>query len=182
MSSLPTPSVAVAAPQPAARDLLRAANHAFLFLCTSMYLGTGWSLALFSFPIAPQLTVDTYYLQFVPQVTTATEFFTYMTMAMSAAGLLMLWLEWKTPLRWVPIVVLLGIGAATGMTVKWILPLNAQMAAHIADAATLRDVLERWMSLNRVRVGLWSVQWAAMMFFFARMLLDNARAAAKEPA
>jgi hypothetical protein len=30
-----------------------------LFLGTSLYLGTGWSLVLFSVPIAPLLTVDT---------------------------------------------------------------------------------------------------------------------------
>ena len=53
--------------------------YAFLFLCVSMYFGTGWSLWLFSFPVTPQLTPAIYYLQFVPQVTAATEFFTQMT-------------------------------------------------------------------------------------------------------
>lgn len=49
------PSRPVAAGPAAARDVLRAVNHAILFLCTSMYLGTGWSLALFSFPVARRL-------------------------------------------------------------------------------------------------------------------------------
>ncbi|WP_010099432.1 hypothetical protein [Burkholderia ubonensis] len=66
------------------------ANHAFLLLCASMYLGTGASLVLFSFPVAPQLTTDNYYLQFVPQVTAATAFFTVMTKLMLASGLLYL--------------------------------------------------------------------------------------------
>ena len=48
-----------------------AINNLFLFLCTSMYLGTGWSLVLFSFPIASTLRTDTYYNQFVPQVQAA---------------------------------------------------------------------------------------------------------------
>jgi hypothetical protein len=141
-------------------------NHSLLFLCASMYLGTGWSLVLFSFPVASQLTPATYYLQFVPQVEAATRFFTYMTMVMLACGIVMTISEWKTRYRWLPVVVLVGIVAATLLTTQFILPLNAQMKAGIADQATLDAVLARWMSLNRVRVGLWSVQWAAMMIFF----------------
>ncbi len=144
------------------------ANHALLFLCASMYLGTGGSLVLFSFPIAPQLTVDTYYLQFVPQVQAATEFFTTMTKLMLACGLVMLVSEWRGPTRWVPIVVLLGVLAATGMTLKWIFPLNAEMAAHIQDPARLGVVLGDWMQLNRIRVALWLLQWLALMAYFAR--------------
>ena len=49
------PSMPVAVGPAAARDVLRAVNHAVPFLCTSMYLGTGWSLALFSFPVARML-------------------------------------------------------------------------------------------------------------------------------
>jgi hypothetical protein len=61
-------------------------NDLLLLACVSMYLGTGWSLVLFSFPIRPRLTVDTYYDQFVPQVTLATRFFTWMTTVMIAAA------------------------------------------------------------------------------------------------
>ncbi|CAM3767738.1 hypothetical protein [Paracidovorax anthurii] len=143
-------------------------NHVLLLLCASMYLGTGGSLVLFSFPVAPQMTPDNYYLQFVPQVQAATEFFTTMTKLMLAAALVMLWSEWRQPTRWVPIVVLLGVLAATGLTVKWIFPLNAAMAGHIQDAGELHRVLDEWMQLNRIRVGLWSVQWAALAWFFAR--------------
>ena len=50
-----------------------------LLLCTSMYLGTGWSLVLFSFPSRSTLRVDNYYDQFVPPVQRATRFFTWMT-------------------------------------------------------------------------------------------------------
>jgi len=144
------------------------ANHAFLLLCASMYLGTGGSLVLFSFPLAPQLTPDNYYLQFIPQVQAATEFFTTMTKLMLAAALVMLWSEWRQPTRWVPIVVLVSVLAATGLTLTWIFPLNAAMAGHIQDAGELQSVLDEWMQLNRVRVVLWSVQWAALVWFFAR--------------
>ncbi|ACB34136.1 conserved hypothetical protein [Leptothrix cholodnii SP-6] len=144
------------------------ANHGFLLLCASMYLGTGGSLVLFSFPVASQLTPDNYYLQFVPQVQAATEFFTTMTRLMLAGGVVMLVAEWRQPTRWVPIVVLLAVLAATAITMKWIFPLNAAMAGPITDAAELRRVLDEWMQLNRIRVGLWCVQWAALAWYFAR--------------
>lgn len=150
------------------KSRLLMANHAFLLLCASMYLGTGGSLVLFSFPLAPQLTPDNYYLQFTPQVQAATEFFTTMTKLMLAAALVMLWSEWRQPTRWVPIVVLVSVLAATGLTLTWIFPLNAAMAGHIQDAGELQSVLDEWMQLNRVRVVLWSVQWAALVWFFVR--------------
>ncbi|KIP13092.1 hypothetical protein KY49_1900 [Burkholderia sp. MSHR3999] len=144
------------------------ANHAFLLLCASIYLGTGASLVLFSFPVAPQLTTDNYYLQFVPQVTAATAFFTVMTKLMLASGSVMLVAEWRQPTRWVPIVVLLGVLVATFVTLGWIFPLNAELAGHIKDAARLRQVLDDWMRLNRLRVALWCIQWSALAWYFAR--------------
>jgi hypothetical protein len=149
------------------KEKLLVLNHSLLFLCTSMYLGTGWSLVLFSFPIAPDLTPDTYYNQFVPQVTEATQFFTYMTGLMLLLAAVMLVAEWRTPFRWIPIVVLLGVVAATGLTMAFILPYNAEMAAGITSQERLDEVLSRWMALNRIRVGLWTVQWLAMMAYFA---------------
>ncbi len=145
---------------------LLALNHALLFLCVSMYLGTGWSLILFSFPVAPQLTPDNYYLQFVPQVTAATEFFRYMTILMMVCAAIMIWSEWKTAQRWVPIVVMIAILAATGLTLWVIFPFNDEMAGHITDADRLRVVLDSWMTLNKVRVSIWTVQWSCMMYWF----------------
>lgn len=144
------------------------ANNVFLLLCVSMYLGTGGSLVLFNFPIAPQLTPDTYYLPFVAPVHAATEFFTTMTQLMIASGIVMLISEWRSPTRWVPIVVLLAVGAATAVTIVWIFPLNAAMDSHIQDAAELKRVLDEWMRMNTVRTALWCVQWAAMAWYFAR--------------
>lgn len=141
-------------------------NHAVLFLCTSMYLGTGWSLVLFSFPIAPQLTPENYYNQFVPQVDAATSFFTYMTMVMIVCASIMTISEWKQGYRWIPIVVLLGVLAATGLTMKFIFPYNQMMREGIIDAVQLQEVLGKWIFLNKIRVGLWTVQWLAMMSYF----------------
>jgi hypothetical protein len=141
-------------------------NDLLLMLFVSMYFGTGWSLVLFSFQIAPRLTVDNYYLQFVPQVTAATRFFTVMTAMMIASAAIMIVSLWGTALAWLPVLVIAAVIAATTLTVIWILPLNNQMSAGIKDPTQLQNILGRWMALNRVRVGLWSVEWLAMAAFF----------------
>src|SRR6266571_894880 len=91
----------VAAPSPRRPRLpavsrLVVVNDLLLLLFVSMYFGTGWSLVLFSFQIAPQLTVDNYYMQFVPQVTAATRFFTVMTSLMLICAALMILSLWGT--------------------------------------------------------------------------------------
>ena len=149
------------------KAILFTLNAAFLFLCVSMYLGTGWSFVLFSFPVAPRLTVDNYYLVFVPEVAAATTFFTGMTKLMIVSCGIMIWAEWKTAYRWVPIVVLLAVIAATVLTLHWIFPFNAEMSNGIKDQAELQRVLASWIATNKIRVGLWTLQWAAMMAYFA---------------
>jgi hypothetical protein len=142
-------------------------NDALLFACVSMYFGTGWSLLLFQFPIIPKLTPDNYYMQFVPAVDAATRFFTYMTILMMVLAIVMIVSEWKSGWKWVPIVVLLAVIAATALTRQYILPINDEMRNGIRDAVQLQEVLARWSTLNRVRVSLWTVQWLAMMIYYA---------------
>ncbi len=153
------------------RSVLHMLNACLLFLCASMYLGTGWSLLLFSFPIAPQLTVDTYYLQFVPQVIAATRFFTWMTLVMLVSAAVLFLAERKGPLRWYPATVFLAVVAATLLTRFLIFRYNAEMASGIRDPGRLREVLAAWMTTNRIRVGLWTVQWLAIMGYFTHRLL-----------
>src|SRR5579863_4079300 len=152
-------------------------NSCFLFLTTAMYLGTGWSLWLFQFPVAPHLTPANYYWAYVPQVEAATRFFTVMTELMIASSLVMIWAEWKGGLRWVPIVVLASVLAATGLTIWFIVPYNDAMAAGIKDPVALQSLLAKWINLNRVRILIWTVQWAAMMFYFARRAWAAVKAA-----
>lgn len=144
-------------------------NAAFLFLCASMYFGTGWSMVLFSFPLVPHLTPDNYYWVFVPEVSAAMTFFTWMASLMIVSSLVMIWMEWKTGIRWVPIVVLLCVLLSGGLTVWLIFPYNHQMAAGIKDPVQLQMILAKWTSLSRLRVGMWTVQWAAMMYYFGRL-------------
>lgn len=149
------------------KQTLLLVNHSLLFLCVSMYLGTGWSMVLFSFPTAPHLTPENYYYAFVPQVAAATDFFTGMTKLMIVLCIIMIVAEWKTGFRWVPIVVLVAIVAATGLTLKYIFPLNNAMTHGIKNPNDLQNTLGHWMFLNKIRVSFWTVQWLAMMSYFA---------------
>jgi hypothetical protein len=149
------------------KQLLLKLNKALLFACVSMYFGTGWSLVLFSFPTASELTPENYYNQFVPQVTAATKFFTYMTMVMIASCVIFIIEEWRTKIKLYPIGVLLLVIAATLLTMIFILPYNQQMAAGIKTQAELQEILGKWMNLNIVRVLLWTGQWLLMMAFYA---------------
>ena len=138
-----------------------------LLLCASMYLGTGWSLVLFSFPGRDKLTVDNYYDQFVPPVERATKFFTWMTTVMMAAAIVLIVADWHSAYVIAPAVLLAGVIAATALTVKFIFPYNKRMEAHIRDPAELQVVLGKWIRLNWIRTLLWTGQWIAITSWFA---------------
>jgi hypothetical protein len=144
-------------------------NHIILFLCCSIYLGTGLSLVLFQFPLEPKLTIDNYYLIFVEPVIAATHFFTYMTIVMLLCATIMLVTEFLSGIRWVPLIVLAGIIASTVLTTQCILPLNDKLAAGIKAPQELVTIFHSWANLNRVRFSLWSIQWSAMMYWFYRL-------------
>lgn len=148
-------------------------NNAVLFLCCSIYLGTGISLIFFQFPIEPQLTPQNYYLIFVDPVTRATEFLTYMTLVMLVTGIVMLATEWFSGLRWVPIVVLGALIASTLLTLYGIFPHNKALAAGITNPQELAETFAAWANLNRLRVSLWCVEWAAMMIYFYKLAIQS---------
>ncbi|HWZ94952.1 MAG TPA: hypothetical protein VNW30_07140 [Opitutaceae bacterium] len=152
------------------KSILSLLNSALLFLCVSMYFGTGWSLALFFFPTAAHLTVSSYALVFVSPVANATTFLTVMTKVMLVSNLIMIVVEWKTPYRWWPIIVFLALIAATLLTVYGIFPYNNLMNAGITDEVLLHQTLSKWMTLNLVRFSLWTVEWLAMMTYFVLKL------------
>ncbi len=141
-------------------------NKVLLFACVSIYFGTGWSLVLFSFPIASELTPDNYYMQFVPQVQAATKFFTYMTMVMMASSAVFAIEKWKSSQRWYGVIIFLLVILATALTIFFIFEYNQQMETGITDADLLQDILEKWMRLNIIRVSLWTLQWITMAVYF----------------
>ncbi len=151
------------------------ANAVFLLACAAMYFGTGWSLVLFSFPVAPQLTPANYHLQFIPQVEAATRFLTVMTVLMLIAGLVMVWREWRTGYRWVPIALLVAVLVATAFTTMVIFPVNQEMKAGITDQARLTTVLSRWMFVNTIRTLIWTVEFLVMAAYFWLIALRGLR-------
>ncbi|QSQ28556.1 hypothetical protein JY651_46760 [Pyxidicoccus parkwayensis] len=153
------------------RQGLHLFNAALLFLCASLYLGTGWSLVLFSFPVEPLLTVDNYWMQFVPQLREATRILTVVTFVMLASAAVLFWNERRTVLRWYPIIVFVGVLAAGLVTRNLIFPRNREMAAGITDPERLHVVIREWMALSRLRVGIWTAEWLAMMGYFAHRLV-----------
>lgn len=143
-------------------------NALFLYLCASMYLGTGWSLWLFSFQVTPHLTPANYYYAFVPQVVAAAKFFTYMTALMGVSGLLLAWQLRHAREKWAPILTLVAVTVATWLTIQYIFPYNHILEGGVKDGALLQETLTKWINLNKVRISLWSVQWVAMGWLFYR--------------
>ena len=144
-------------------------NNAILFLCCSIYLGTGVTIVFFQLPLASQLTPDNYALVFVKPVELATQFFTWMTILMLVTATIMLISEWLSGIRWVPILVLFGVFGATALTVFPIFEINAEMVKGIDDQALLSERIDKWADLSRIRAGLWAVEWLAMMYWFYRV-------------
>ena len=133
-----------------------------LFLCASMYLGTGWSLALFTLPGRHTMTVDTYYDQIMAPIGRATRFFTVMTIVMVVAAIVLIVAEWGSWYVLAPIAVLAAVVGATLLTTLVIFRYNRRLRERITDEGELRQVLERWVFWNWFRLGLWSSQWAAV--------------------
>ena len=138
-----------------------------LFAAVSVYFGTGWSTAIFQFPVMRHMTVDNYYLHFIPQIDAATSFFTFLVSLMAVTGLIMIVAEWRTRFRWLPILVLAAVVGATTLTTLVIFPVNDVLRKGIHDPHQLAEVIARWKALTQVRVAIWSFEWVLMMFYFA---------------
>jgi hypothetical protein len=158
------------------KRLLLSLNHSLLFLCISIYLGTGGSMLLFTLPQIPEWTTADYYGHLVPQLTAATAFFTPLTQIMLVLSSVMILSEWKRGQRYTSIFVMLAIVGATAVTMTQLLPRNAIMAQGISVQAELMELLDDWQFYNRIRFVFWAAEWAAMMLFFARTFFGAKRA------
>ena len=144
-------------------------NNAILFLCCSIYLGTGVTLVFFQLPLATQLTPENYAIVFVQPIALATTFFTWTVTIMLITGTIMAITEWFSGIRWLPILVLLSVSAAASLTVFMIFPINQQLAAGVADQAEVSALLGEFGRLSRIRFCFWVFQWLLMMYWFARL-------------
>jgi hypothetical protein len=149
-------------------------NNSLLFMAVSIYFGTGWSTAIFQFPVMPMLTVQNYYLHFIPQIDAATNFFTFLVTLMGITGLVMTIGEWRTRFRWIPILVLLAVAGATALTWFVVFPVNDVLRNGVSSQAELMDVVGRWKQLTLIRVAIWSFEWLLMMWYFAAIAVRKA--------
>ena len=145
-------------------------SNSLLFLGVSIYFGTGWSTAIFQFPVMPSMTPQNYALHFIPQIDAATNFFTFLVTMMVTTCIAMIVGEWKTRYRWLPIALLAAIVGATALTYFVIFPVNAILRAGITEQVTLNEVIDRWKLLTEYRVAIWSFEWLLMMSYFATKL------------
>ena len=148
-------------------ETIRIIDALVMLACASIYLGTGLSLVVFQLPDVPRLGPDNYALVFVKPFERATRFFTWMTILMMIAAVVLIVGEWNEDYLWVPIVYLLLTLLATQLTRSGIFPLNKRMKEGITDPDEVRTVLAKWSNLNRVRALIWAVEWAVIAAYFA---------------
>jgi hypothetical protein len=141
--------------------------YSLIFFGASYYLGIGWSTAITQFPVMPMLTVENYYLHFVPQVAASTKFLYVLVPLMFIATAIMLIAEWRTRLRWVPIVIMLALIVSSSITYFLIFPVNRALSAGVTDPVQFSELINAWVRYTWYRVPLWTIEWLCMMFYFA---------------
>lgn len=157
-------------------------NNAYIFFCSSLYLGLFWSLHFFWFPHYPEtLNVDNYYDAIIPQTTTATKFFFITIPVMAVAIIIMLISEWKTKLRWVPLAWIPGLLLPVVVQQLFIEKVNDQFAAGITDPQRLGALLREWMFLNDIRWIILTVMWCITMYFFIAKARKSQQQPQKKP-
>jgi hypothetical protein len=149
------------------KKLLLDINNAYIFFCSSLYLGLFWSLHFFWFPHYPEtLNLENYYDAIIPQTTTATKFFFITIPIMAVCIVIMLISEWKTRFRWVPILWFPGLFGPVIIQQLFIEKVNDQFIAGVTDMSTLKDLLHEWMFLNDLRWIILSIMWGITMYYF----------------
>lgn len=110
--------------------------------------------------------MSNYYEQMIPQTTAATRFFVFTIPVMYLAIFIMMWSEWRTKFRWVPIACLIGISIPVYIQQGMIERVNDALKAGVTEAAELAPLLQRWMMLNDLRWVILSAVWFIMMYYF----------------
>ena len=142
-------------------------NNAYIFFCSSVYLGMFWTLHFFFFPHYPKvLNIHNYYDAIIPQTTTATKYFFVTIPIMCVALVIMLISEWKSKLKWVPIAWIPGLMVPVVVQQKFIEDINNQFKAGITDPDKLQVLLQEWMCWNNVRFVILAIMWGITMYYF----------------
>jgi hypothetical protein len=148
-------------------ETIRIIDALVMLACASVYLGTGLSLVVFQLPDVPALGPSNYALVFVKPFQRATRFFTWMTIVMMIAAVVLIVGEWNHGYVWVPIAYLVLTLVATQLTRSGIFPLNKRMEHGMTDPDEVRTVLAKWSNLNRLRALIWTFEWSVIAAYFA---------------
>ncbi|PXY46471.1 hypothetical protein DMB68_04670 [Flavobacterium hydrophilum] len=142
-------------------------NNAYIFFCSSVYLGMFWTLHFFWFPHYPStLNISNYYDAIIPQTETATKYFFVTIPIMSVALVIMLITEWKGKLKWVPLLWIPGLLIPVVIQQKFIEDINNKFKEGVKDMAVLQELLKDWMFYNDLRFYILTVMWGVTMYFF----------------
>lgn len=149
------------------KQILLDLNNAYIFFCSSVYLGMFWSLHFFWFPNYPKtLTIATYYDAIIPQTNSATKYFFISIPIMIVAIIIMIITEWKSKFRWVALAWIPGLFIPIVTQQKFIEDINNQFKAGVTDQAKLMELLKDWMFFNDIRFYILAVMWGITMYYF----------------
>lgn len=142
-----------------------------LLLFASIYLGVGFTELVMLFPGAIETTKRTdFSVRFADPVRRAVAYFAVQSVLMVAGSLALTISEWdQGGYRWAPLVYLVMTVAATAFTVVFIVPVNKRLSEEIADDREFTGLLTRWVQLNIVRCGFWTVEWLAIALWFVAL-------------
>lgn len=148
------------------KEALLTANVVYFLFGSTIYAGTMWALNIFFYPSWESVTVDTVQDQFIKPTTAATKFFLVVVPIMFVSGVAMIVTEWGE--GWTLVAAILAfLGICESTFVGWLLiiPINRKIGDGVADNATLRPLLKRWMKLNTIRLVTVTIMWAATVWY-----------------
>ncbi len=148
------------------KNILLNINSGYTFFISSIHMGLMTSLVLFWYSSWSGLTIDTIQNNFGIPAILATKLFVILIPIMMITSSIMIISEWKTPLKWPSIVVLIGIMGSTAMAKYFIFPINDIIYAGVGTNEELKILLVKWMDLNNWRVFFSVLTWLGMFTFY----------------
>lgn len=142
-----------------------------LLLFASIYLGVGFTQVVMLFPGALETTKAADFSErFAAPVRRAVAYFAVQSTLMVAGSVALTVAEWdQGGYRWGPLVYLAMTVGATAFTVVFILPVNRALYEEITDEREFTRLLTRWVQLNVVRAGMWTIEWFAIALWFVAL-------------
>ena len=148
------------------KNILLNINSGYTFFVSSMHMGLMTSLVLFWYSSWNGLTIDTIQNNFSIPAIAATKLFVILIPIMMITSTIMIITEWKTPLIWPSIIVLIGVMGSTAMAKYFIFPINDIIYAGVKTNDELKVLLVKWMGLNNWRVFFSVLTWFGMFTYY----------------